>query len=115
MNSTQTKHELAKWYRKLVSVKESRAGLRRLASNVADAISNKNIPANDGANIMWCIWEKLNQPAYLSPFVGLASEYRDYEFLQKYTAREELPQIIHNKVECLNDIINYSIKISSQK
>ena len=112
MTQSKNKLELVKWYRKLVAVKTCRAGLRRLAKNIADAITNKKITPIDGANIMWCIWDRLNKPTYLAPYVGLASEYKDYEFLQKHVERDELHKIITNKVACLADVINYSTKIS---
>ncbi|MEY3418213.1 MAG: hypothetical protein RL711_1309 [Bacteroidota bacterium] len=115
MTQIKKKIALAHWYRKLVTAKNNRASLRRLAKTIAEAITTKKIPANEGANIMWCIWERLHKPAYLAPFVGLASEYKDYEFLQQYVDRSELHQIISYKVDCLSDIIHYSSKMSTQQ
>jgi hypothetical protein len=109
------KNELARLYRKLVNVKNSRAGLRNLSIKIAKAITNNEISANEGANIMWCVWDKLNKPAHLSPFVGLASEYKDYQYHQNFTSREELQLITVNKIACIEDIIQYANKISNLK
>jgi hypothetical protein len=108
---------MASWYRKLALAKESGLSLRALAKEVSEKIALGNIPAYEGARLIWCIWERLGKPSQLSPFVGWASEYNDYKFLLKYLEPNELSTakvLINNRSECLNDIVTYSKQYSNQ-
>jgi len=105
------------WYRELALVKESKAGLRKLAMDINLAISNGTTHAIEGAKVLRCVWDRLDKPEYLSPFVGLASEYDDYSFYLKYRENEDkkrLYSILKNQQECLSDIINYSKSLQSK-
>ena len=105
------------WYRQLTLIKESKIGLKQLALDINIAIANGTTHAIEGAKVLWCVWDRLDKPEYLSPFVGLASEYEDYSFYLKYRENEDrkkLYLLLKNQQECLNDIINYSKSLQSK-